>query len=244
MSVPGLFTYGSSGHCLPHPPIPRRLLLAAHAAFVQAFAMLRAAPPDGFVLATALEKDITRQLKDILANELLPRGTVPGFSKVYFSYVVRDAELTSYNGDHPDKKPDIVLGLQRPDGARVIADQDCLFIECKPVDATHSLTSEYGVEGIRRFVQGEYGWAMESAIMLAYVRDGYTVAQHLRLNLKSNSSDPRFGKPTSPRKIPGSSGGPKYEALRSTRHGRCFKWPANGRSATPITIVHSWHDCS
>jgi hypothetical protein len=220
------------------------LLLATHAAFVQAFVMLRAAPPDGFVLATALEKDITRQLKDILANDLLPRGTVPGFNRVYFSYIVRDAELTSYDGKHPDKKPDIVLGLQRPDGARVIADQDCLFVECKPVDATHSLTSEYGLEGIRRFVEGEYGWAMETAIMLAYRRGGYTIAQHLRWNLKSNSKDPRFGKPTSPRKMPGSSSGPRYEALCFTKHERGFKWPVNGRSATPIVIVHSWHDCS
>jgi hypothetical protein len=244
MSVPGLFTHGSPQHHLPHPAIPTRLMLAAHAAFVEAFAMLRAAPPDGFVLANALEKDITRQIKDILANDLLPGGSVPGFSKIYFSYIVRDAELTSYDGEHPDKKPDIVLGLQRPDGARVIADQDCLFVECKPVDATHSLTSEYGVEGIRRFVQGEYAWAMESAIMLAYRRGGYTIAQHLRANLKKHSKDARFGKPTSPRKMPGSSSGPKSEALRFTKHARNFKWPANGRSATPIMIVHSWHDCS
>lgn len=51
----------------------------------EAFTMLRAAPPAEFVLATALEKDITRQLKDILANDLLPGGSVPGFNKVYFS---------------------------------------------------------------------------------------------------------------------------------------------------------------
>ena len=244
MSVPGLFTHGSPRHHLPHPVIATRLLLVAHAAFVQGFTMLRAAPPVGFVLATALEKDITRQLKDILANDLLPSGSVPGFNKVYFSYVVRDAELTSYDGKHPDKKPDIVLGLQRPDGAYVIADQDCLFIECKPVDAAHPLTSEYGLEGIRRFVEGEYAWAMESAVMLAYVRGNSTISQHLKSNLKKNRNDSRFGKPTSPRKVPGSLSGPKYDALRFTKHRRSFNWPANGRSATPITIVHSWHDCS
>ena len=114
MSVPGLFTHGSANHQLPHPPIPTRLLLAAHAAFIEAFSMLRAAPPDGFVLATALEKEITRQLKDILANDLLPRGTVPGFNKTYFSYVVRDAELTSYDGSHPDKKPEFCSACSAP----------------------------------------------------------------------------------------------------------------------------------
>ena len=61
MSVPGLFTHDSPNYQLPHPPVPTRLLLAAHAAFIEAFAMLRAAPPAGFVLAIALEKEITRQ---------------------------------------------------------------------------------------------------------------------------------------------------------------------------------------
>lgn len=244
MSVPGLFTHGSPNYQLPHPPIPIRLLLAAHAAFIEAFSMLRATPPSGFVLATALEKDITRQLKDILANDLLPHGTVPGFNKTYFSYVVRDAELTSYDGTHPDKKPDIVLGLQRPDGARVIADQDGVFVECKRVDATHSLTSEYGVAGIRRFVEGEYGWAMKSAIMIAYVRGGFAISQQLTANLKRNAKDPRFGSPTSPRTIPGSAKGAKHEALRFTKHRRAFRWPATGKPATSIMLVHSWHDCS
>jgi len=244
MSVPGLFTLGSPSHRLPHPAIPTRLLLAAHAAFVEAFTMLRTTPPPGFLLAHALEKEITRQLKDILANDLLPNGTVPGFSKTYFSYVVRDAELTSYDGTHPDKKPDILIGVQRPDGARVIADQDGVFVECKPVDANHSLTSEYGVEGIRRFVEGEYGWAMNSAIMVAYVRGGFTIAHHLRANLRRNTNDPRFGRPTSPRRMPGSPEGVKHEALRFTRHRRAFRWPATRKPATPIMLVHSWHDCS
>lgn len=239
----GLFTHAAPNHRLPHPPIPTRLLLAAHAAFIEAFVILRATPPAGFVLSTALEKEITRQLKGILANYLLPGAIVPGFNKTYFSYVVRDPELTCYDGTHPDKKPDIVLGLQRPDGARIIPDQDALFVECKPVDSTHGLTSEYGVAGIRRFVEGEYAWAMRSAMMLAYVRGNYTVTQHLRANLRKNAKDSRFGSPTSPRKFPGTVRGAKYDALRFTKHGRDFAWPMTSKSATPITLIHSWHDC-
>jgi hypothetical protein len=207
--------------------------------------MLRSAPPvAGFVLGTALEKEITRQLKGILVNYLLPNGTVPGFNKTYFSYVVRDAELTCYNGTHPDKKPDIVLGLQRPDGTPIIADQDALFVECKPVDATHALTPEYGIEGIRRFVEGEYAWAMRSAMMVGYVRGSYTIAHDLRANLKRNANDSRFGRPTCLRKIAGSAAGPKHEALCFTKHRRSFSWPAIGKQATPIMLVHSWHDAA
>ena len=61
---------------------------------------------------------------------------------------------------------------------------------------------------------------------------------------KEEYKDPRFGRPTSPRTIPGSFRGTKYEALRFTTHRRVFRWPANGKSATPIMLVHSWHDCS
>lgn len=206
--------------------------------------MLRAKPPSGFALDTALEKEITRQLKDILANDLLPNGTVPGFNKTYFSYAVRDAELTSFDGSHPDKKPDIVLGLQRPDGAWVIADQDALFVECKPVDDSHRLTTEYGGNGIRRFVQGEYAWAMRSAMMVAYVRCGFTIAKHLRENLKKNKTDTRFGKPALMPCVPGCVKGALSEALRATRHCRTFAWPANGKTATAISLFHSWHTCA
>jgi hypothetical protein len=239
----GLFTHGGPHNQLPHPPISTRLLLAVHAAIAEAFAILRAKPPAGFVLSNSLEKEITRQVKGILANFLLPNGAVPGFNKTFFSYVIRDPELTSFDGTHPDKKPDIVIGLQRADGARVIADQDALFVECKPVDANHSLTSEYGIAGILRFVKGEYAWAMKSAMMLAYVRGNYTIAQHLRANLQKNAKDARFGSPTSPRKIPGSVSRSKCDALRFTNHRRGFLWPITGKLATPIMIVHSWHDC-
>jgi hypothetical protein len=243
MSAPGFFTHGSAMHRLPHPPVPTRLRLAAHSAFIEAFTMLRASPPAGFALATAREKEITRQLKDILANDLLPNATVPGFNRTFFSKVTRDEELTSFDGRHPDKKPDMLLGLQRPDGARVIADQDALFVECKPVDAAHSLTTEYGVEGIRRFVEGEYAWAMTSAMMVGYAR-GYTIGGNLRATLRRNASDSRFGRPTAPRRVAGSICGPKYEALHCTKHCRRFSWPANGKRAPAIDIFHSWHDCS
>ena len=80
--------------------------------------------------------------------------------------------------------------------------------------------------------------------MIGYVRDSYTITHYLRPNLKRNINDPRFGKPTSPRKIPGSRDGAKYEALRFTKHQRVFRWPATGRPATPIVLMHSWHDCT
>ena len=46
-----------------------------------------------------------------------------------------------------------------------------IFVECKPIDSRHPVGSAYCKEGISRFVKGEYGWSVDRAIMLAYVRN-------------------------------------------------------------------------
>jgi len=84
---------------------------------------------------------------------------------------------------------------------------------------------------------------MTSAMMLGYVRDGFTITHHLRANFKKNKSDARFGKPVLGRIIPGSVKGAKHEALRASRHRRGFPYPANSKPAPPIMLCHSWHDC-
>ena len=56
---------------LPHPHVPVRVILTAHLALTKAFEVLRADPPSGFLLATAKEDEITRQLHWIMENRLL-----------------------------------------------------------------------------------------------------------------------------------------------------------------------------
>ena len=68
---------------------------------------------------------------------------------------------------------------------------------------------------------------MTSAMMVAYVRGGLTIARELRANFKKNKADARFGKPTLQPIVPGGAKGTKHEALRASRHRRDFKWPAN-----------------
>lgn len=243
MSAPGFFTHNSSSYELPHPPIGGRLILVAHLAFIRAFEMLRTAPPPGFILSSAKEDDITRQLDDILANDILPNESVAGFNRNFFRHVGRASELTNVDGKHPAKKPDIVLSLSSENRPRVISNQDALFVECKPVEKTKSLGSHYCNEGISRFVIGDYAWAMREAMMLAYVRHNYTTKKHLRDVLGKNGSK-NLGRPTSPKIVAGGQATKFSQPLCYTHHERSFVWPSNAKRASRLKLFHSWHDCN
>ena len=62
----------------------------------------------------------------------------------------------------------------------MLSSQDALFVECKLVGKAHPVGSFYCNKGISRFVDGDYGWAMQEGMMLGYVRHGYTLLGKLR----------------------------------------------------------------
>jgi hypothetical protein len=241
MSAPGFFTHKSAHYRLPHPRIDPRLILVVHAAFVTAFEMLRVNPPSGFVLLSANEDSITRQLDDILSNRLLPSGSVPGFNSTFFRDVIRAPELTNVDGQHPAKKPDLVLRLNRENAPSIIPNQDGLFVECKPVQQSRAVGSHYCDLGIQRFINGDYAWAMREAMMVAYVRNRFTIRGNLQPALRAKTK--QLGTLKQAKPVTGSKAVPHAEVLHYTTHRRSFVWPSTGRQATQLQLFHSWHDC-
>lgn len=242
MSIPGFFSQGVS-YQLPHPGVDERLILIVHAAVTRAFELLRQHPPTGFVLASAKEDDITRQLEFILENRLRPHGEVPGFDSRSFGRVSKAPELTNVDGQHPAKKPDLVFDLKR-ESFQVLHTHDALFAECKPVDRRHRIPSCYCNDGMHRFINGDYAWTMQEAMMIAYVRDNHTIAEHLAPNLASPRLHAALGSPTPPVQVPASGSHERAEALHITTHQRVFLWPGGRGQACAIRIFHSWHSCS
>lgn len=228
---------------VPHAELDVRWLLVVHTAITEAFTRIRAR---GFDLRNAGENAITNELEDVLRNDLLNRRVVDGFDTDFFSVVTRGSEVENYNGEKISKKPDLVFHLRREN---ICWDQrqDALFAECKPVDRDHSLTTNYSAVGtdrvgVERFVIGDYAWAMQDALMIGYARDGFRIHPHLAESLADAKRHESLGSPTSPTPVPSSiTGG---EAFHQTFHQRRFIWRQNGRPATPITIYHSWHDCT
>ena len=101
-----------------------------------------------------------------------------GFNEELIRTIVRP-EVRSYDGRHLSKQPDMMVELVgRAAGVR--PSQDGVFIECKPVDAGHSLVVDYCDGGILRFVCGDYAWAMTQAMMIGYVDSDGNPADRIR----------------------------------------------------------------
>lgn len=179
MSAPetaGFFTLGvpPERYDLPHPRLGLPVILFLRRVLLRAFGKLR---DRGLPLATDREDRVTERLFHVLENDLRQTGEVVGFNVTLYDRVVRHAEVTNYNGQKLAKTPDLSFKLRSP-GAEpraVVSSHDALFVECKPVDADHSAGSAYCDDGLIRFVNGDYAWAMQEAMMLAYVRDGRTI---------------------------------------------------------------------
>lgn len=241
MTIAGFFADGIDFR-LPHPALDDSIVLVAHSAICRALFLLRHTPPNGFTLATAVEDEITRQLHFILENRLRKTGEVPGFDERVFRKVWRAPEVTNFNGQHPAKKPDLVFDLVR-DERLVLSSLDALFVECKLVGPNHPITTQYCDRGAARFVGGDYGWAMQEGMMLAYARQGAVLAR-LDLVLSEQPRHAQLGTPTPLAAVPGANAEPFAELLHLTVHQRNFLWPQGRGVAGAIRIFHSWHDCS
>lgn len=119
------------------------------------------------MLVTRDEDRITDRLLDVLVD-IRTRGTVPGFTAELFGVPVRDAKLADCLGASIDKTPDITIYPAQPRQGISDGRHDALFFECKVLHLGRRLT-QYGNEGIQRFLDGRYAWRMPHAHMVAYV---------------------------------------------------------------------------
>lgn len=148
--------------------------------------------------------------------------------------VGRGQESINFDGSHLEKRPDLSIVLTGPER------RFPLIAEAKIVDAVRAKTvGLYCKNGIRRFVEGEYAWANQEALMIAYVRDGSLIDPALKSYLsKVAASHPRrYLTKTLPVPI-----GPGISDLAHTQHDRKFSYgsqqPPNNPG--PITIWHLW----
>lgn len=176
----GFFTLGVSpdDYRLPHKKLGLPVILLVRRVLCSAFKQLR---EENFNLAEAKEDQVTAALLAVIENKLRQQGTVAGFNRQTYEPVVRQAQVTNYNGMKLGKTPDMCFRLRRDQSGQYfgIAEYDGLFIECKPVDDAHPAGSKYCDLGLTRFVCGDYAWAMQEGMMLAYARNGRTIEKHL-----------------------------------------------------------------
>ena len=127
----------------------------------------------------------------------------------------------------------------------VVPEFEALFVECKPVDASHPAGAKYCDDGLIRFVRGDYAWGMQEGMMLAYARNGRTIAGHLTPAMHeaprvTSLATEQFPEPCNLAAAAACAGA---EAVHKSRHRRGFPWRDSKGPATDITIYHLWHEC-
>lgn len=132
----------------------------------QAFTDIRASAPT--TVATGDEAEVTALLEARL-NRMIEEDKV---WRQLVASVVRGKESLSFDGSHLEKRPDLSIHLS----ARAL--RFPLIAEAKIIDATRG-ENLYCSKGLRRFLNGEYGWGGREAFMIAYVRDESTIATRL-----------------------------------------------------------------
>ena len=239
----GYFTLGVSpeAYALPHPRLGLPVILLIRRVLCRAFAILR---EKEFRLAEGKEDEVTAALRAVIENDLRQAGSIPGFNRRFYELVGRQGQVANSDGTRLAKAPDLCFKLRHDESEprMVLSEFDALFVECKPVDSTHAAGGKYCDDGLIRFVRGDYAWAMQEGMMLAYVRDGRTIAGHLIPAM----SEPSRMRSLAAVQLPQPSRTPvddRAEPIHMSKHHRAFSWPDKKGKATEITIYHLWHDC-
>lgn len=215
-----------------HLPLPA--VDAAHLELIaeglcRAFHDVRANHPT--VVASGSEAEVTALLEARL-NALV--GQDPFWGQLVL-LAVRGKESVSFDGSHIEKRPDISIYLSNR------TRNFPLIVEAKILDASTAKTATlYCDKGLRRFLEGEYAWASQEAFMMAYVRDGATIAGQLTplLSKDTTRASPRYAVKTLP-----TSTITLCDTLAWSQHVRAFAYLHQtplAHSPGPITVWHLW----
>lgn len=190
---------------------------------VQAFKGIRASAPTP--VTTGEEAEVTALLVSRL-NRMIDEDRV---WRQLVTCVVRGAESLSYNGAHLEKRPDLSILLS----GRAL--RFPLIAEAKIIDATRG-ESRYCSQGLKRFLDGQYGWGGREAFMIAYVRDGTTIASRLEPYLAHSAQSANYAVQAGPTALATDG----CDAARSS-HGRSFLYSHTTSPANDPGIIALWH---
>jgi len=200
-----------------------------------------AAARAGIDLATSDEEPITRLLRDVLDSLQRDRtNPVPGFSDREFDHIpeseaIRVGERVVY--------PDLVVRPRNtPPGVPLGRRVDYgLMIECKILDKMRPNLSvrTYCVKGLLRFVTGEYAAAMPSAMLVAYVRGEWSVAEQLTRHFSEAGYDREYQVQSMPALAREQARVPVYVS----KHGRDGVLVWDRHPAGEIAVTHLWLRC-
>jgi hypothetical protein len=244
-SPEGFFTLGVSKdrYDLPHRPLGVPVILLVRRVIWRALIILRESE---FNLSEATEDEVTAALRAVIENDLRQTGAVRGFNRRNYDPVLRQSQVANFDGTKLTKTPDLCFKLRIAEKATYsgTSEYDALLVEFKHVDATHAFGSRYCDDGLVRFVVGDYAWAMQEGMMVAYARNQRTITEHLIPAMNESDRLSSLATEQLPQVLTahkGESAG--ADRIHVSIHRRNFPWPDGKGQATNITLYHLWHDC-
>lgn len=189
-----------------------------------------------FSICNATEDQITERLHMILGElDAASDSAVPGLSQLQSP--VREGNVRNYDGAQLDKQPDLAF---RPIRGRVSCGNTvptAIFIECKPIDTKHPVPSTYCRAGLIRFVNGDYAWGVDRAMMLGYVRNVCTLPGGLSTAL----TDPTLSREMElSGKLENVSNTASGDTVCRSSHNRKFQLPGMASPVGQIVVNHLW----
>lgn len=201
------------------------------------------------LVATQVENDIdlSRDREDLISyklvhilnflcqNENKPTQEFVDFVE-YFESVNVCSGCQDFEGEKI-KQPDFALKPRNNPNPGMDAGYYAIFVEAKVIGKAHQQVSHYFKDGVDRFLDGEYAWAMPHGLMLAYVRTGQIMVDALNDYLKGKGRALRFNVKKFPTFPKPPNRAPKVCLTAHTR-----KWSYVKRPGLPgdIELRHLW----
>jgi hypothetical protein len=217
----------TQGRKLPLPPVSNRNLRVLTKTLATVWSILLR--KWGMQILSQDESDITTLIVNHFKN---PNNTYPQWSHLV-SNIDRGTEMCNFDCSRRDMKPDILISLT--DSAHSGLP---LIVECKLIDAKTKSVGLYCNKGLVRFINGNYAWYDQQAIMLAYVRDASTIATSLTPHLSKHQN--KQLDPFACEQLPEAVEATDMDLARS-RHGRNFHYiHQQPKASGSIVVWHLW----
>ncbi len=217
--------------------IPEFLMTAVQNVLSKAWHILQEDVRQGlFSICDSTEDQITERLHMILgALDAAGDDAVQGLSDLQSP--VREGNIRNFNGQHPDKQPDLAFRPKRGLISTGNTVPTAIFIECKPIDAWHPIPSTYCRAGLIRFVNGDYAWGVDRAMMLGYVRNVCSLPDGLSTALAHPAMRSQMQLIGALMPSPCTASG---DTVYQSSHTRTFHVPGTAKPAGQITVNHLW----
>lgn len=189
-----------------------------------------------FSICKSTEDQITERLHMIL-GELDAAGdsAVSGLSLLQCP--VREGNVRNYDCSRLDMQPDLTFRPMRQLIPCANTVPTAIFVECKPIDARHPIPSIYCRAGLIRFVNGDYAWGVDRAMMVGYVRNVCTLPGGLSTAFVDFTLSQRMKLVGNLQVQPNTASG---DTVCQSTHSRQFPLPGTARPVGQIVITHLW----